>query len=263
MIFTNWKKLCQTEVTDLNLKDKTAIITGASRGIGRATALALAEAGAAVVVNFNSNEAAAGQVLNEITAKGGSAITSKADIVDPEQCEMMVKSALDHFGRIDILVNNAGITRDNLLVRMKQEEWQDVINTNLTGIYNCCRAVIKPLLKQKSGGRIINIASVAGIYGNSGQTNYAAAKGGIIAFTRSLAKELGSRNITVNAVAPGFIETDMTGILSDEIKEQVLSRISLGRFGTPEDVAEVILFFAASAGYVTGQVIAVDGSLSM
>ncbi len=146
---------------------------------------------------------------------------------------------------------------------MKEEEWQAVIDTNLNGVYNCCRAVLRPLLKQKSGGRIINVASVAGIHGNSGQANYSAAKGGVIAFSRSLAKELGSRNVTVNAVAPGFIETEMTGVLSDEMKEQVLSRIALGRLGKPEEVADVILFLASSADYVTGQVIAVDGSLSM
>ena len=150
-----------------------------------------------------------------------------------------------------------------MLARMKPDEWQDVINTNLTGIYNCTRAVLRPLLKQKSGGRIVNIASVAGIYGNSGQANYAAAKGGVIAFTRTMAKELGSRNITVNAVAPGMIETEMTAALPDQVKEQVLPRIALGRFGKPEDVAEVILFLAAAGGYITGQVIAVDGGISM
>jgi 3-oxoacyl-[acyl-carrier protein] reductase len=245
------------------LEGKTAIVTGASRGIGRATAIILARAGAAVVINYNSSAAAAEEVKKAIEDFGGSAITVKADISDYTESEALVQSAIDHFKKIDILINNAGITSDNLLVRMKPQEWQQVIDTNLTGTYNCCRAVLKPFLKQKSGGRIVNISSVAGIYGNSGQANYAAAKGGVIAFTRTLAKELGSRNITVNAVAPGFIETEMTAGLSDQVKEQVLSRIALGRFGQPEEVAEVILFFASAAGYVTGQVIAVDGSLSM
>jgi len=247
----------------MDLTGKTALVTGASRGIGRATALTLASAGASVVVNYNSNENAAEEVKKQIENLGSSALVVRADVADYSQCEHLVKSAIDHFKRIDILVNNAGITRDNLLARMKEEEWQAVIDTNLNGVYNCCRAVLRPLLKQKSGGRIINVASVAGIHGNSGQANYSAAKGGVIAFSRSLAKELGSRNITVNAVAPGFIETEMTGVLSDEMKEQVLSRIALGRLGKPEEVADVILFLASSADYVTGQVIAVDGSLSM
>jgi 3-oxoacyl-[acyl-carrier protein] reductase len=247
----------------LILEGKTAVITGASRGIGRATAISLARAGAAVVINYSNNAAAAEEVKKTVEGFGGSAIAVKADISDYAESEALMQSAIDHFKKIDILINNAGITRDNLLARMKPQEWQQVIDTNLTGTYNCCRAVLKPLLKQKSGGRIVNISSVAGIHGNSGQANYAAAKGGVIAFTRTLAKELGSRNITVNAVAPGFIETEMTAGLSDQVKEQVLSRIALGRFGQPEEVAEVVLFFASAAGYVTGQVIAVDGSLSM
>ncbi len=247
----------------MELAGKTAVVTGASRGIGRATAIALARAGAAVVVNFSQNEIAAEEVRKNIEAFGGKALAVKADVTDYSQCEALVQSAIDHFNRIDILVNNAGITRDNLLARMRMEEWQEVIDTNLNGVYNCCRAVLRPLLKQKSGGRIINVASVAGICGNSGQANYAAAKGGVIAFTRTLAKEIGSRNITVNAVAPGFIETEMTDVLGDQVKAQVLSRIALGRLGQPEDVAAVILFLASSAEYVTGQVIAVDGSLSL
>jgi 3-oxoacyl-[acyl-carrier protein] reductase len=232
----------------LILEGKTAVITGASRGIGRATAISLARAGAAVVINYSSSAAAAEEVKKTIEGFGGSAIAVKADISDYAESEALMQSAIDHFKKIDILINNAGITRDNLLARMKPQEWQQVIDTNLTGTYNCCRAVLKPLLKQKSGGRIVNISSVAGIHGNSGQANYAAAKGGVIAFTRTLAKELGSRNITVNAVAPGFIETEMTAGLSDQVKEQVLSRIALGRFGQPEEVAEVILFFASAAG---------------
>lgn len=247
----------------MDLSGKTALITGASRGIGRATALAFARSGASVVINYSSNEIAAEEVKKEIESFGGAAVTIRADVSDYGQCEQLIESAIDHFKRIDILVNNAGITRDSLLARMKEAQWQEVIDTNLNGVYNCCRAILRPLLKQKSGGRIINVASVAGIHGNSGQANYAAAKGGVIAFSKTLAKELGSRNITVNAVAPGFIETEMTDVLSEEVKKQVLSRIALGRLGRPEDVAEVILFLAASAGYVTGQVISVDGSLSM
>jgi 3-oxoacyl-[acyl-carrier protein] reductase len=248
---------------ELKLDGKIAIVTGGSRGIGRAAVLALARAGAAVVINYARSDTAARQVLEEVEQAGGRGAVVQADVADYTACEKLVQSSLDHFQRIDILINNAGITRDNLLARMKPEEWQDVLGTNLTGTFNCTRAVIKPLLKQKSGGRIINISSVAGLYGNSGQANYAAAKGGVIAFTRTLAKELGSRNITVNAVAPGVIETDMTALLPDQVKEQMLPRISLGRFGKPEDVAEVILFLAAAGGYITGQVIAVDGGIAM
>ena len=247
----------------MDLLGKTAVVTGASRGIGHTIALALGRAGASVVINYSGSRDSAEAVKQQIEESGGKAVTVKADVTEYSQCEQLVQSAIDHFKRIDILINNAGITRDNLLVRMKEEEWHDVINTNLNGVYNCCRAILRPLLKQKSGGRIINIASVAGIHGNTGQANYAAAKGGVISFTRTLAKELGARNITVNAVAPGFIETEMTGVLSEQVKDEILSRIALGRMGKPEDVAEVVLFLATSANYVTGQVIAVDGSLSM
>jgi len=250
-------------MTGYSLKGKTALVTGASRGIGRAAALALARAGAAVVINYVQNAQEARFVLEEIERTGGKAVVLQADVTDYQACENMVQSALDHFQRIDILINNAGITRDNLLVRMKQAEWRDVLETNLTGVFNCTRAVIKPLLKQKSGGRIINITSVAGLYGNSGQANYAAAKGGVIAFTRTLAKELGSRNITVNAVAPGVIDTEMTSILPEAMKAQMLPRIALQRFGRPEEVAEMILFLAAAGSYITGQVIGVDGGIAM
>lgn len=247
-----------------DLKGKVAVITGGSRGIGRAAVLALAGAGAAVVVNYARNRAAAEEVLARVEQIGGRAIAHQADVTDYAASEKLIEGALDHFNRIDILINNAGITRDNLLVRMKEDEWEEVISTNLTGVYNCTRAVIKPLLKQKSGGSIINLASVAGVYGNSGQANYAAAKGGIIAFTRTIAKELGSRGITVNAVAPGLIETEMTAALPEQLKKEIMARIALGRFGKPEDVARVILFLASEeAAYITGQVIAVDGGITM
>lgn len=247
----------------MSLEGKVAIITGGSRGIGRAAALSLSRAGADVVINYTRDSEAAQQAIREVESAGGHAIAIQADVKDYAQCENLVQGTLDHFKRIDILINNAGVTRDNLLARMKQDEWQDVINTNLTGIFNCTRAVMKPLLKQKSGGRIINLASVAGIYGNAGQANYAASKGGVIAFTRSLSKELGGRNITVNAVAPGFIETEMTAVLPEQVKERALTHINMGRFGTPEDVAEAILFLAASGNYITGQVISVDGGIIM
>ena len=248
----------------LDLRGKVAIVTGGSRGIGRATVLALASAGAAVVINYARNKAAAEELLAQVEQMGGRAIAHQADVTDFAASEKLIEGALDHFKRIDILINNAGITRDNLLVRMKQDEWEEVISTNLTGVYNCTRAVIRPLLKQKSGGSIINLASVAGLYGNSGQANYAAAKGGIIAFTRTLAKELGSRGITVNAVAPGLIETEMTATLPEHVKKEIMARVALGRFGKPEDVAKVVLFLASEgAAYITGQVIAVDGGIVM
>jgi 3-oxoacyl-[acyl-carrier protein] reductase len=247
----------------LKLDNKVALVTGSSRGIGRATVLALARAGSAVVINYARNREAAEQLLDEVEGAGGRGLVVQADVSVYGESEKLVRASLEHFNRIDILVNNAGVNRDNLLIRMKPEEWHEVIDVNLTGTFNTTRAVMRPMLKQKSGGRIVNVASVAGIYGNSGQVNYAAAKGGVIAFTRSLAKEIGSRGITVNAVAPGFIETEMTAVLSDGLKEQALQNIPLARFGKPEDVAELILFLAAAGHYITGQVIAVDGGLVM
>jgi len=240
---------------------QTAIVTGASRGIGRCVALALAEAGAEVVVNYARSAEAAEAVVAEILAAGGQAYALKADVAEEDAVEAMVKNVLERSGRIDVLINNAGITRDGLLMRMKTDDWQAVINLNLTGVFLCTRAVTRTMLKQKSG-RIINITSVVGLMGNAGQANYAAAKAGVVGLTRSAAKEMASRGITVNAVAPGFIATDMT---KDLDAEAILAAIPLGRFGNPEQVAGTVRFLAAdpAAAYITGQVLQVDGGMVM
>ena len=244
-----------------SLDGQTALVTGASRGIGRAVALALAAEGAEVVVNYASSPEAAEAVVAEIQAKGGSAYALKADVSDEASVDDLIKTVLKRSGRIDVLVNNAGITRDGLLMRMKTEDWQAVINLNLTGVFLCTRAVTRPMLKQRSG-RIINITSVVGLMGNAGQANYAAAKAGVVGLTRSSAKEMASRGITVNAVAPGFIATDMT---KDLEADAILSAIPLGRFGSPEQVAGAVRFLAAdpAAAYITGQVLQVDGGMVM
>lgn len=243
------------------LQGKVAIVTGASRGIGRATAFALAMEGATVVVNYASSSAAADKVVEEITAMGAQAIAIAADVSKADQVDALVNATMDKWGKIDVLVNNAGITRDTLLLRMKPEEWQAVIDLNLTGVFLCTKAVSKIMLKQRSG-RIINITSVAGQMGNAGQANYSAAKAGVIGFTRTVARELASRGITVNAVAPGFIETDMT---QDLKADEILKMIPLSRYGKPEEVAGMIQFLAASpaAAYITGQVMNVDGGMVM
>lgn len=250
-----------SQTSQQHLRDRVAIITGASRGIGRAIALALAAEGANVVVNYASSSDAAQQVVADITEAGGSAIALQADVSQLEQVDALLSKTLEKFGRVDVLVNNAGITRDTLLLRMKPEEWQAVINLNLTGVFFCTRAVSKVMLKQRSG-RIINIASVAGQMGNPGQANYSAAKAGVIGFTKTVAKELASRGITVNAVAPGFIDTDMTSELKSE---EILKYIPLGRYGQPEEVAGMVRFLAAdsAAAYITGQVFNVDGGMVM
>ncbi|MBW4563592.1 MAG: 3-oxoacyl-[acyl-carrier-protein] reductase [Mojavia pulchra JT2-VF2] len=244
-----------------SLRGKVAVITGASRGIGKAIALELATLGANVVVNYASSSAAADNLVAEITAAGGQAMALQADVSKVDQVDTLFNTVIDKFQRIDILVNNAGITRDTLLLRMKPEDWQAVIDLNLTGVFLCTRAASKVMLKQRSG-RIINIASVAGQMGNPGQANYSAAKAGVIGFTKTVAKELASRGITVNAVAPGFIVTDMTSNLKSE---EILKYIPLGRYGQPEEIAGMVRFLAAdpAAAYITGQVFNVDGGMVM
>ena len=247
--------------TTRTLDGQIALVTGASRGIGRAVALALAEAGAEVVVNYSNSPDAADAVVAEIKNCGGQAYALQADVAQEEAVNALIQTVIERSGRIDVLVNNAGITRDGLLMRMKTEDWQSVINLNLSGVFLCTRAVARPMLKQKSG-RIINITSVVGLMGNAGQSNYAAAKAGVVGFTRSTAKEMASRGITVNAVAPGFIATDMT---KDLDAEGILAAIPLGRFGTPEQVAGAVRFLASdpAAAYITGQVLQVDGGMVM
>jgi 3-oxoacyl-[acyl-carrier protein] reductase len=243
------------------LADQVALVTGASRGIGRAIALELAAAGAEVVVNYAASAAAAEAVVEAITAAGGRAYALAADVSVEEQVDALVKTVLERSGRLDVLVNNAGITRDGLLLRMKTSDWQSVIDLNLTGVFLCTRAVSRSMLKARSG-RIINITSVVGLVGNPGQANYSAAKAGVIGFTRSTAAEFASRGITVNAVAPGFIATDMTSELN---QEPILAAIPLGRMGQPEEVAGAVRFLAAdpAAAYITGQVLQVDGGMVM
>ncbi|NTZ18250.1 3-oxoacyl-[acyl-carrier-protein] reductase [Paenibacillus sp. JMULE4] len=245
------------------LTGKVALVTGASRGIGRAIALSLAEAGADVAVNYAGSEAAAAETVQQIEAMGRKAIKIKANVGAVQEVEDMFKQILETFGRIDILVNNAGITRDNLIMRMKEEEFDQVIETNLKGVFNCLKAASRPMMKQRSG-RIINISSVVGALGNAGQTNYVAAKAGVIGMTKAAAKELASRGITVNCVAPGFIETDMTDKLSGEMRDQLLQQIPLARLGQPEDIAKAVRFLASEdSSYMTGQTIHVDGGMYM
>jgi 3-oxoacyl-[acyl-carrier protein] reductase len=247
----------------MHLDGKVAIITGASRGIGRSIAIELAKLGAKVVINYAGNEAAAEEVKNIIVAAGGQGIVVKADVGDVEAVDAMVKETINTFGKIDILVNNAGITRDNLLMRMKEEDWDAVMNINLKGVFVCTKAVSRIMMKQKAG-KIINMTSVVGLMGNAGQANYAAAKAGVIGFTKSMAKELASRGITVNAIAPGFISTDMTAVLSDQVKTELTEKIPAGRLGSPEDVAAAVTFLASdSANYITGQTLNVDGGMLM
>lgn len=245
------------------LKGKCAVITGASRGIGKCIATKFAKEGANVVINYRNNEEEALKVKQELEDLGSQVLVVKADVSELEQAENLIKEAKKEFGRVDILVNNAGITKDNLIIKMKEEDFDSVIKTNLKGAFNCLKAVTPIMLKQKYG-KIVNMASVVGVVGNPGQVNYCASKAGLIGMTKSLAKEIGSRNITVNAIAPGFIDTDMTKILSDDQKKKILSQIPLNKFGNVEDIANVALFLGSeNSNYITGQVIHVDGGMAM
>lgn len=245
----------------IDLTGKVALITGGSRGIGRAIAEKLASLGASVVVNYHTNEAAANEVVETIRQAGGQAMAVQGDVRNAEDARRIVKATLDEFGRLDILVNNAGTTRDNLLALMKEDDWDLVLDTNLKGAYHVTKAAIRPMMKQRNG-RIINITSVAGVAGNPGQANYSAAKAGLIGFTKSVAKELGPRNITVNAVAPGYVPTDLTANLPEDLIQRAVELTPLGRLGTVEDVANVVAFLASDeAGFITGQVLRVDGGM--
>jgi len=247
----------------MQLKDKVAVVTGASRGIGRAIAIELARRGAKVVVNYNASAGAAEEVVNAIKDAGGQAIAVKADVSRLDEAQALIKAATDTFGRLDILVNNAGTTRDMLLAIMKEEDWDLVLATNLKSAFNCSKAALRPMMRQKYG-RIVSITSVAGIAGNPGQTNYAASKAGLIGFTKSLAKEIGPRHITVNAVAPGFVETKLTKDLPADLKEAALKATPLGRWGSAEEIAYAVAFLASDeAAFITGQTLSVDGGLAM
>lgn len=245
------------------LNNSVAIVTGGSRGIGRGICLELARAGAKVVVNYAGHREKADETVRLIQEFGGDAIAVQGDVSKKEDVERLISTTLETYGQIDILVNNAGITRDTLLLRMKESDWDAVLDTNLKGVFLCTKEVAKPMMKQRKGV-IINISSVVGLTGNAGQANYASAKAGVIGFTKSIAKELASRGIRVNAVAPGYIATDMTESLGDGVKEQVLGHIPLGRMGTPEDIAKTVLFLASpAASYITGQTISVDGGMAI
>lgn len=245
------------------LKGKVAVVTGASRGIGRAVALKLASMNAAVIVNYAGSKDKAESVVKEIQEMGKTAEAVQCDVSDFEQCSQLIQQVQEHYGRIDILVNNAGITRDGLAMAMKEEDFDDVIATNLKGTFNCIRFASRIMMKQRYG-KIINMSSVSGVTGNAGQVNYSAAKAGVIGITKSMARELAGRHINVNAIAPGFIETDMTNELSEKVKEQAVAQIPLGRFGKAEEVAELAAFLAGNqSDYITGQVFHIDGGMVM
>jgi 3-oxoacyl-[acyl-carrier protein] reductase len=246
------------------LTGKVAIVTGASRGLGRGIAEEMAASGAKVVVNYHSSEGPAQEVVAAIAANGGTAVAVGADVSKLAAAQDLVKATLDAYGQVDILVNNAGTTRDMLLMMMSEEQWDTVIDTNLKSVFNCCKAALRPMMRRKQGGRIINITSVVGLTGQGGQANYAASKAGIIGFTKSLAKEVGTRQITVNAIAPGFFPTALTAVLADETIEKALEFIPLGRLGELDEVAYLATFLASDrAAYITGEVIRVDGGLAM
>lgn len=246
------------------LAGKVAVVTGASRGIGRAIAEDLAAHGARVVINYNASSAAAEEVVAAIQEKGGEATAVQADVSQFEAAQELIKVAIDTYGQIDILVNNAGTTRDTLLPMMKEEQWDTVINTNLKSVFNCCKAAVRPMMRKKQGGRIINISSVVALIGQGGQTNYAASKAGIIGFSKSLAKEVGSRDITVNVITPGFFPTALTEVLDENIVNESKKLIPLGRWGKLPEVGYLVSFLASDkAAYITGQVISVDGGIAM
>ena len=246
-----------------NLEGQIAVVTGASRGIGKAIAKELAAQGATVVINYNGSEERAKEVKQTIEENGGKASIYKCNVSDFVACEAMIKDIVKEYGHLDILVNNAGITKDGLIMKMKEEDFDSVLNVNLKGTFNTIRHSARQMLKQRSG-KIINISSVSGILGNVGQANYAASKAGVIGLTKTMARELGSRGITVNAIAPGFVDTEMTEVLSEEIRENACKQIILGRFGKPEDIANTAVFLASDkADYITGQVISVDGGMNV
>jgi len=247
----------------LDMSGKTALVTGAGRGIGRATAIKLGAAGAKVAINYNASEAQAQEVVAAITGTGGEAQAVKADVSKADEVDAMVNGLVKEWGKVDILVNNAGITRDNLMMRMSQDEWDAVIDTNLRSAYFCTKAVLRSMLRNR-WGRIISLSSVVGLTGNAGQANYAAAKAGLIGFTKSVAREVGGRNITANAIAPGFIETDITAGLPEELKAAMLKTIPADRYGQPDDIANAVVFLASDlAAYINGQVLNVDGGMVM
>ncbi len=245
------------------LENRVALVTGAGRGIGRAIALKLASEGAIVIVNYNGSESRAKEVVSQITEQGGKAATYQCNVADFAACGQMMETIIKDYGHLDILVNNAGITKDNLLMKMSEEEFDQVIDINLKGAFHCMKHVSRQMIKQRQG-RIINISSVSGVSGNAGQANYSASKAGIIGLTKTVAREMAARGITVNAIAPGFIQTEMTDVLSDKIKESILEKIPMKQFGVPEDIGEMVLFLASDkARYITGQVICVDGGMVM
>ena len=247
----------------MSLQGKCALVTGGSRGIGRAVCLELARQGARVAVNYAGNAAAAEETVQVCAALGAEAFAIQADVADAAATEAMVKEVLSRFGRLDILVNNAGVTRDGLMPMMKEADWDAVLDTNLKGAFHCMKAVYRPMMKQKYG-RIVNLSSIVGLRGNAGQANYAASKAGLIGLTKSMAKELAARKVTVNAVAPGFIDTDMTAALPEKAREAMLTTIPMGRLGQAEDVAKAVAFFAGDdSAYVTGQVLCVDGGMAV
>jgi 3-oxoacyl-[acyl-carrier protein] reductase len=247
----------------MRLEGKVALVTGASRGIGREIAFELAREGASVAVNYAGSEAKALELVEEIKALGRDAFAIQADVSNSDSVNDMVKETVERFGKLDILVNNAGITKDNLLMRMKESEWDDVININLKGVFLCTKAVTRQMMKQRSG-RIINISSIVGVSGNPGQANYVAAKSGVIGLTKTAAMELSSRGITVNAIAPGFITTDMTDKLNEEVKAEMLKQIPLAKFGEPKDISRAVVFLASEdSNYMTGQTLHINGGMFM